>query len=132
MKVERMKWITRNIVRANPDKLFLFGDNVLKTGFGGQAKEMRGEPNAIGIPTKETPSRHNDAYWTDAEFNRNTLLIDAAFDEMWELWSEILMMGDEPTIVIPSDGLGTGLAELDKRAPKTFAYLQDKIDELDQ
>jgi hypothetical protein len=25
--------------------------------------------------------------------------------------------------VIPSAGLGTGLAELNKRAPKTFAYL---------
>ncbi len=34
-------------------------------------------------------------------------------------------------VVIPADGIGTGFAELDKRAPKTFAYLQQKLAELE-
>lgn len=33
-------------------------------------------------------------------------------------------------IVIPADGLGTGLAELPTRAPKTYAYLCEKLEQL--
>jgi len=40
--------------------------------------------------------------------------------------------GGFETVVIPSDGLGTGLAGLDKRAPKTFAYLQERLAELEK
>ena len=54
-KVERIRFITREYVRANPDKIFLFGDNLEQRGLGGQAAAMRGEPNAVGIPTKKRP-----------------------------------------------------------------------------
>jgi len=40
-KVERIKFITREYVRKNRDKLFLFGDNLERRGFGGQAAAMR-------------------------------------------------------------------------------------------
>ena len=49
--------ITRADLRANPDTLYVFGDNMRRRGMGGQAAEMRGEPNAVGIPTKWRPSR---------------------------------------------------------------------------
>lgn len=42
MKVIKMDNITRQFVRDNPQYLFLFGDNLIGKGFGGQAKEMRG------------------------------------------------------------------------------------------
>ncbi len=52
-KLEIRELIRREDVRAEPDKIFLFGDNLKESGYGGQAKEMRGEANARGIPTKK-------------------------------------------------------------------------------
>lgn len=124
-RIERMRFITREYVRANPDKLFLFGDNLKRRGFGGQAAEMRGEPNAIGIPTKKSPSYKPGAYFSDDEFEQNKAAIDAAFAKILASVSDSIRV-----VVIPSDGLGTGRAQLDRRAPRTFAYLQQKLTEL--
>lgn len=124
-KVERIKFITREYVRANRDKLFLFGDNLERRGLGGQAAAMRGEPNAIGIPTKKSPSYRPEAFFSDNEFEHNKAAIDAAFTE-----AANAVTGSICVIVIPSDGLGTGRAQLDKRAPLTFAYLQKCLAEL--
>jgi hypothetical protein len=67
--IEFAEFITRASCRANPDKTFLFGDNAIHAGFGGQAaKEMRGEPNAIGIPTKFYPNMRDDSFFTDKDF----------------------------------------------------------------
>ena len=49
------KFIYRSDLKANPSVLYLFGDNLQRVGLGGQAKEMRGEPNAVGIATKKAP-----------------------------------------------------------------------------
>lgn len=123
--VERMRFITRETVRANRDKLFLFGDNLEHRGYGGQAAAMRGEPNAVGIPTKKSPSYNAGAFFTDLEFNQNKAAIDAAFAAITNSAADSIR-----AIVIPSDGLGTGRAQLDTRAPRTFAYLQKRLDEL--
>lgn len=124
-KVERIKFITREYVRENRDKLFLFGDNLERRGFGGQAAAMRGEPNAIGIPTKMSPSYRDDAFFSDEEFEQNKVPIDAAFAEIMNAVTDSIRV-----IVIPSGGLGTGRAQLERRAPRTFAYLQKRLTEL--
>ncbi|HMQ05445.1 MAG TPA: hypothetical protein PKD26_16125 [Pyrinomonadaceae bacterium] len=124
-KVERMQYITREYVRANRDKLFLFGDNLERRGFGGQAAAMRGEPNAIGIPTKKSPSYRDDAFFSDDEFEQNKASIDAAFAEIMRAITDSIRV-----IVIPSDGLGTGRAQLERRAPRTFAHLQKRLTEI--
>jgi hypothetical protein len=126
-KVERMRFITRDLVRANPDKIFLFGDNLEQRGYGGQAAAMRGEPNAIGIPTKKNPSYSDNAFFTDDEFEQNKAVIDAAFAKLAKAVSDATRV-----IVIPANGLGTGRAELGKRAPRTFAYVQSRLDELSE
>ena len=82
---------------------------------------MRGEPNAAGIPTKKTPSTDDGAYFTDAELKQNKAAIDAAFNKI----------PADKNIVIPKAGLGTGLAQLQKRAPETFKYLQQKLAKLE-
>ncbi|MEP6849677.1 MAG: hypothetical protein ABI999_12540 [Acidobacteriota bacterium] len=120
-----MQFITRENVRANRDKLFLFGDNLEHRGLGGQAAAMRGEPNAIGIPTKKCPSYKGDAFFSDDEFEKNKTAIDAAFAEVSRAATDSIR-----AIVIPSAGLGTGRAQLAKRAPRTFAYLHQKLTEL--
>lgn len=124
-KVERRQFITREYVRANRDKLFLFGDNLERRGFGGQAAAMRREPNAIGIPTKKSPSYRDDAFFTDDEFEQNKASIDAAFAEIMRAITDSIRV-----IVIPSDGLGTGRAQLERRAPRTFAHLQKRLTEI--
>ena len=115
-----MEFITRKYVRANPDKIFLFGDNLLGRGYGGQAAAMRGEPNAIGIPTKKMPTHQTDAFFTDAEFEQNKAAIDSAF-------GQLVGLNDGTEIVIPSAGLGTGLAKLPDIAPRTFKYLECRL-----
>ncbi len=124
-RIESMRFITREMVRANRDKLFLFGDNLERRGYGGQAAAMRGEPNAIGIPTKKSPTYKSMAFFTDLEFEQNKTAIDAAFAEIPNAVTDSIC-----AIVIPADGLGTGRAQLAKLAPRTFVYLQKRLDEL--
>jgi hypothetical protein len=119
-KIEFRGHITRDDVCSEKDKIFLFGDNLTGHGYGGQAKEMRGEENSIGIPTKKAPSNTPDSFFTDKEFAANKQAIDEAFGKI----------PPDKTIVIPKAGLGIGLAQLEVKAPQTFAYLNEKLAEI--
>ncbi|MGB7070578.1 MAG: hypothetical protein WBD22_13875 [Pyrinomonadaceae bacterium] len=121
-RVVQMKWITRSFVREHQDHIFLFGDNLARRGFGGQAAQMRAEPNAIGIPTKKLPSNAEEAFFTDAEFEQNKAAIDRAFERLSRMSSAV-----EQVVVVPTKGLGTGRAQLESRAPLTFSYLQKRL-----
>lgn len=112
--------IYRKDLRCNPTVIYLFGDNEVRSGFGGQAKEMRGEPNAIGIRTKRLPTQDEDAYWSDDLFSRQVKMIDEDFDSI----------PDNVIVVIPLDGIGTGLSELPKRAPDTWSRINYRIKQL--
>jgi len=101
-----------------PDDIFVFGDNVERRGLGGQAAEMRGEPNAIGIVTKWYPSNNPDAFFSDRDYSHVFFI----------MMPDILRVYNEATagrlIVWPQDGIGTGLAQLPKRAPKLFELIE--------
>lgn len=126
-RVERMARILRSTLRSRPDDLFVFGDNMKGRGLGGQAREMRGEPNAIGVPTKWSPERRASAYFSDDDrLNRDVwYAIHEAFDKMRTALDE------GRNVVIPADGLGTGLAELPTRAPKLYAMVEAAIADLE-
>ena len=124
--LEFMDYITRDDIQANPDKIFIFGDNVEREGLGGQAKEMRGEPNVIGIVTKNSPDTTPESYFNDADYDKNKKLIDADVNKI------ILKIREGKTIVFPKMGIGTGLAQLDYKAPKTFSYLKSLLSALRQ
>lgn len=117
---EYMSLITRAYIKSHPEKIFLFGDNLLGYGSAGQAFHMRGEPNSIGMPTKKKPAMSEESYFTDSEFEKNKIVIDNALSKIPK----------DKTIVISSAGIGTGFAQLSTRAPLTFAYLQEKLEEL--
>jgi hypothetical protein len=119
--IEYWDYIVREDLKNNPDKVFLFGDNLARKGYGGQAKEMRDEPNAVGVPTKKLPSNGPDAFFSDTELEINKYVIDRALGKIPR----------DKIIVIPSAGLGTGLAQLDVKAPQTYAYLLECIKKLD-
>lgn len=119
------------IVRAdltnNPAALYLFGDNEARRGLGGQAKEMRGESNAIGIRTKRAPSNDARSFWIEGDgIGANSpahfcAMIESDFAPAREA------LGRGVTVIVPADGLGTGLADLPRRAPVTFHYLRTLI-----
>jgi len=56
-RVIYLPWIERSMLQADPEARFVFGDNAERWGLGGQAKEMRGEPNAIGVATLWSPGQ---------------------------------------------------------------------------
>jgi hypothetical protein len=126
--VIRIAHITRAMVKADRASLFVFGDNMEGRGFGGQAAAMRGELNTIGVPTKWAPERKASAYFTDEDrMDPNVWhAINGAFDEM----RKALSAGRN--VVIPADGLGTGLAELPARAPKLHAMIEAGIASLQE
>jgi DNA polymerase elongation subunit (family B) len=101
--IEYMNFITRDVMKANPHKVFIFGDNDERYGMGGQAKEMRGEPNAIGIRTKAKASHDETAYYTDLTFDQNKQKI------LLDIKNVMDQMKKGKTVVIPSSGIGTGL-----------------------
>lgn len=115
MPIRFQKWITRQDLRDNPDTLYVFGDNLIRVGMGGQAKAMRGEPNALGIPTKATPYDFADDRYLGI-FARE---MGQAFIS---LHAKLAAGGN---IVWPEDGIGTGLAELEIRAPLVWNLLEN-------
>ena len=121
-KIEYMEYITRDYIRENQNKIFLFGDNLVRKGYGGQAREMRGEPNSIGIVTKRVPAQYPKAYIydTDNDIEDIKKIID----------NDFASIPNNIVVVVPYDGLGSGLARLNETAPLLFKYIKNKIEQL--
>jgi hypothetical protein len=115
------KLICRPDLRANPDVFYLFGDNEQRVGLGGQAREMRGEPNAVGIRTKKRPGMDQNDFWSDQHFDLYCKLIDEDFHPVYEA----IRVGH--LLVVPLDGLGTGLSALPTVAPRLLAHINGHI-----
>ncbi len=115
--IEYRKHITRAMLQAEPEKLFVFGDNMHRKGYGGQAKEMRGEPNAVGIPTKVFPSMTHGSFFEDVDF---ITFIKYSLKDFQRLY-------DHPGIIVwPKDGIGTGRARLKEKAPKIWYWIENQ------
>jgi hypothetical protein len=112
--------IYRADLKANPHVLYVFGDNERRVGLGGQAAEMRGESNAVGVATLASPGR----FWLESDAARQCAVIDADMAPLFDA----LRHGE--LVVFPLDGIGTGIADLERRSPTTFAHLRRRIDEL--
>lgn len=108
--------ILRRDLRANPRAYFIFGDNFLRRGKGGQAAEMRGEPNAIGLVTKHEPSDLPRAFLTDADLPAVQRANDVALSAI----RFHLIQGG--LLILPLAGIGRGMANLPRHAPAIMAY----------
>ena len=113
--------VDRLDLQNNPGVMYLFGDNDQRKGLGGQAAEMRGEPNAVGVRTKKTPSMGSEAFYDDNEWDQNTSKIIA------DLMPVVEHLQNGGVVIIPVDGIGTGLSMMQSVCPKTFEYLQKAI-----
>jgi hypothetical protein len=120
MPLKYQQWITRADLRANPQSIYVFGDNFARIGLGGQAKEMRGEPNAVGIATKISPRQYlNDEWFYDCLHS---------WAVVFEYLTNALHNGN--VVVFPEDGIGTGLADLPNKAPLCWQLLQTFVKHL--
>jgi len=120
------EWYTEEQLDSNPDTYFIFGDNCVRKGRGGQAKVCRDKPNAVGVVTKWTPSHDEEAYFSD---NPETLekilsLIDDDFLKVVDL------LDAGKNVVFPAAGIGTGISELPTRAPRVNRYILMWVDRL--
>lgn len=108
---------TKDLLRQQPDKIFVFGCNMKRCGKGGQAI-IRDEPNALGIATKRYPSCDDWAYFSDKEDEKQFVLQDLR---------NLYKLAQHKTIVFPSAGIGTGLAEMEKRSPVIWDMMCDVL-----
>jgi len=118
MKIETSTIFTREIVKENPNKLYVFGENQKQQGtcvIGGGQAVIRGLPNTYGFCTLSDINE----YWTDELFLLNVNQINTDIVNIANL--------DFPTVVFPAFGLGTGRAKLHIKAPHTFLYLCEKL-----
>ena len=124
MPIIRQKVITRADVQAHPERLYVFGDNMARRGLGGQAAAMRGEPNAVGIPTKWEPDNRPESFFTDDDYNDPLVrrAVDAALRTVGDALEKDRM------VVVPADGVGTGLADLPRRSPRIYDYVRYALD----
>lgn len=112
--------IYRADLQANPDVLYVFGDNEQRIGYGGQAGEMRDEPNAVGVATLEAPG----VFWTETNVQHQCEVIDR------DLARIVKAIVSGQLVVWPLDGIGTGLAALESHSPTTFQHLSARFDQL--
>lgn len=127
MNIKSCCTITKNFYSVElcnkyPKHLFVFGDNTLRVGKGGQA-QIRDCRNAIGIATKKSPGMKETDFFDDKELVINQKIILEDIEKIIQKFNG----GDFNGIVFPGNGLGTGLAELPKRAPKTNQILLNAL-----
>lgn len=111
------KYLSVDMCRENPDTIYVFGDNLLGVGKGGQAM-IRDEPNTFGIPTKRAPGTNKADYFSDK--NDEAVAIRKAVNKL-------LKLSRKNVVVFPEDGLGTGRAKMKEKSPVLFSLMNDMI-----
>ncbi len=112
------EWFSPLQCRENPEYLYVFGDNTMRRGKGGQAI-IRDELNTFGVVTKNLPSQYPNSFFSGSLEEEIMILNDLTKLE------KIYISGR--TIVLPAAGLGTGLSELPTRAPELDKLIKDFI-----
>jgi len=126
MLIIKQHRIYRQDLIANRQILYVFGDNLERVGLGGQAKEMRSEPNAHGIATKRKAAHgHDNCYFHDSEADA----MEAVIKDFSHLRRRF-KIGQYRALIWPGDGIGTGLAELNTRAPLLLDFINSQMEQL--
>lgn len=115
------------VCRANPDLTFVFGDNTVGFGKGGQAI-IRDEPNAYGVPTKRYPSMDRSAFFREGDPDGLPAILEAIkglWDRLKEGKSVVIPMTPEGEV-----SLGMGLAKLNETAPSLYGTIVLHVEEM--
>lgn len=113
--------LSPKLCEDNPSILFIFGDNLIGKGCGGQAC-IRYCDNSMGIPTKRLPSMSEGSFFGD-------------LDDEWEaimtslrILSERFKSGED--VCFGKQKLGTGLARMDIKSPLHFKLMVLAIEKM--
>jgi len=136
-KVELIKKLYRSNVEKDMDKIYLFGDNEERTS--GQnlidikdetkgrypnitQAVIRGLPNTIGIVTvKNANTKDSTRFYETKDFDKFKKQVDTDLAVVENYLKE------GKTIVLPSNGIGTGVSNLKTKAPKLYNYLANRL-----
>jgi hypothetical protein len=125
--VSQFRWTDRHITRSEVQKnrgfTYIFGDNVTEKGMGGMAKQLRGEPNAVGIPTKWRPTMDWDAFFSDNPTDHRK--VEHARDFME---TAIQVAERRGLLIIVPSGIGQGLAQMPTRCPELYKWLCNRLE----
>ena len=92
--------IKKQFLDSNPDSYFVFGDNLIREGYGGAAL-LRDHPQAIGFVTKKFPDNRDTSFYHAEEYE------DMFWEEMEKLEKMIIEQPDKTFYI---SQLGGGLA----------------------
>lgn len=67
MATHKLVEINQAFLDKNPNVYFVFGDNVIRKGYGGAAK-LRDHPRAIGFITKKFPDNRDTSFYRVEEY----------------------------------------------------------------
>ncbi len=118
IKIFSGNWTETDV--SGSDSIFVYGDNLKRTGKGGQAV-IRELPNSIGLVTKKEPSNNLDAFFNDSEIELNSKFI---LKDILEIKLKQIL-GEQ--LIFSSGGYGTGLSKMPEKAPNTFLYLNELL-----
>lgn len=112
---------TAQLCRVHPHLTFVFGDNAMRIGKGGQAT-IRDQPNVLGVATKRTPGEY---FVEGSVTDMGTICEDLVQVEA------VLKKGGRLVLPITSEGrisLGCGLAQLPYHMPTGYAFIERWFD----
>lgn len=114
VNIEVEETFSVDLCKVNPDKIYVFGDNLIGKGKKGQAI-IRDCQNSFGVPTKRLPAMTEQAFFADREDEMQAVL---------ESLRKLYRLSKDYTLVFPKAGLGTGLAQMEKRSPEIFKLMK--------
>lgn len=115
------KNITQKTLKDNPDKVFIFGDNYIRLGNGGQAAACRGMPNTIGLATKHSPGGSPEDYFEETPED-----LEKFCYEVKRVRQNAMSFMDQGKTVVWLEGIGMGLAGLGGKPIYVFLINQLK------
>ncbi len=120
-------WLSSKLCEDNPELTFIFGDNLLRIGMGGQAI-IRNQPNAMGIATKRKPAMTPRSFFDEDSDDD----LDAVLKDIGAVW-HLLKQGKTVVIPVTEDGdvsLGLERAKLPEKAPSIYRAITTHVEEM--
>jgi hypothetical protein len=100
MSIYKKISITQQFLDENPNSYFVFGDNLIRDGYGGAAI-LRDHPHSIGFITKKYPDNKDSSFYKPEEYS-------SVFFEELEKLNKIIEKRPDKKFYISQ--LGGGLA----------------------
>jgi hypothetical protein len=111
--LESFQKISVDLLRVNPDRVYVFEDTMDRSGSFGQAA-VRQEPNACGIPVRKSPGLTCKAVFSDQ---------DHEFEAVTEALRQLYRKGRNRIVVFPHVGIGHGPYGLVKHSPRLYSHV---------